>query len=367
MTDVLRVEYIDLSTPEVPNELRFSGNSLEFTGREDQRSVIEVLSGDGSVTINAGPLNDTIRGGAGNDIIRGGDGDDVIDGGAGADRISGGNGNDVLRFGAGDIVAGGGGKDTFQLDLSEPITATNVPRIVDFVPGDDDIILSAPDEPIEAFVYDKVTKTVILNSKPIIKLESESELLLTPDDISIVSVNSDDPTKTIDTINSGETTVYRFFNPTKGGHFYTADVNEKNYVQQNLNNYVFEGETYQTVDPVATAQAVGNTGDIQGEVESEEVYRFFNPTTGVHLYTTSENERDSVIENLDNFVFEGVKFYAYETQVDNSMPIYRFYEPSLGVHFYTPSENEKNSVQENLDNYVYEGVAYYAMPLEAEM
>ena len=107
-----------------------------------------------------------------------------------------------------------------------------------------------------------------------------------------------------------------------------------------------EGESYASVE-----QSTG-----------EEVYRFFNSQMGVHLYTTSEVERDSIIETLDNFSYEGVKFYAYETQIDNSVPVYRFYEPTIGVHFYTPNEAEKTYVEDNLPNYNFEGIAYYAFP-----
>ena len=99
---------------------------------------------------------------------------------------------------------------------------------------------------------------------------------------------------------------------------------------------------------------------------AEEVYRFFNPSTGVHLYTTSERERDFIIANLSNFQFEGVKFYAYETNVEGSIPVYRFFEPTLGVHFYTPNEREKTFVQENLSNYNFEGIAYYALPIDSD-
>ena len=362
MSSVLRVEYPDLSTPEVPNELRFSGDSLEFTGREDQKSFIEVESGDEPVTINAGPFDDTIIGGAGNDIIRGGAGNDNISGGPGADQISGGDGDDVLSFGAGDIVSSGGGTDIFQLDLSEEITADNAPQIVDFTPEVDRIQIPEGDEPVEALLYDEETGSLFVDGEPLVNLGSD--LLLSPDDVTVASVDPDTPPITLSRIDSNETTVYRFFDPTSGGHLYTVDENERNFVQENLDNYVYEGETYEAVEPLAIAQSLTDTGT---EVESEEVYRFFNPTTGVHLYTTNEIEKDNIIENLDNFVFEGVKFYAYETEVEGSMPIYRFYEPSLGVHFYTPDENEKNSVEENLDNYNYEGIAYYAMPLEAEM
>ena len=117
-----------------------------------------------------------------------------------------------------------------------------------------------------------------------------------------------------------------------------------------LSNYQYEGEAYRAVNPEAES--------------AEEVYRFFNPQTGFHLYTTDEREREYISDNLDHFTYEGIVFHAYETQIEESIPIYRFYEPSLGTHFYTEDETEMRSVQENLTNYNYEGIAYYAMPIE---
>lgn len=144
-------------------------------------------------------------------------------------------------------------------------------------------------------------------------------------------------------------TVFRFFNPNVGVHFYTADQNESDFVRDNLDVYNFEGESYKTVDPLTLG--------------AEDVYRFFNSRTGVHLYTTDEVERDFILENLNEFSFEGTAFNAYENNVEGSIPIYRFFEPSLGVHFYTPNEAEKDFVDNNLDNYDFEGIAYYAFPL----
>ncbi len=34
------------------------------------------------------------------------------------------------------------------------------------------------------------------------------------------------------------------------------------------------------------------------------------------------------------------------------------------MHFYTPSEGEKDFVEENLSNYEFEGIAYYAYPID---
>lgn len=354
MTNVVRVEYPDLSTELVKNELKITGDSLVITTREDQKSLIEVEDGNSSVTINSGPLDDTIIGGAGNDIIRGGAGNDNISGGPGKDRVSGGDGDDVLKIGPGDTISGGSGTNIFQFDLSQDFTSDDLPQIVDFKPGKDRIAVQGDDNLTESPVYDRKSGVVLLNGKEVVKLGEG--LILNADDIEVSG--NDLPVSLIDT---GDTTVYRFFDPTSGAHFYTVDEVEKNFVQETLDNYTFEGESYQTVDPLIGAQ-----GESDSESVSEEVYRFFNSTTGVHLYTTSEVERDSIIENLANFSYEGVKFYAHETEVEGSMPIYRFYEPSLGVHFYTPSEVEKDSVIENLDNYNYEGIAYYALPLEMD-
>ena len=364
MTSVVRLEYPDLSTELVKSELSFAGDSLDITGQDDQRAFVEVEAGDAPVTITTGSLDDTIVGGSGNDIISGGAGSDNIDGGPGNDNIQGGDGDDVLAIGPGDTVSSGGGTDILQFDLAQEYDAENLPTIEDFAPGEDRIAILGDENPTATPVYDSNTGSLIVDGEEIVQLKPD--LKLTSADVTIggtVGGTSVTPDPTPITIDSSETTVFRFFNPSKGGHFYTADVNERDSVRDNLDNYIYEGETYETATPTAVAQSI--TGE--ETVEAEEVYRFFNPSTGVHLYTTDENERDSIIENLDNFVYENVKFYAYETEVEGSLPVYRFYEPTLGVHFYTPDLNERNSVLENLDNYVDEGIAYYAMPLDAEM
>ena len=148
-------------------------------------------------------------------------------------------------------------------------------------------------------------------------------------------------------LNSTATIVYRFLNQDTGVHFYTASEIEKNAVEQ-LANFSFEGASYQGVDPLTSAG------------EPIPVYRFLNEDTGVHLYTTSENERNAV-EELDNFSFEGEAFSAYETEVDGSIPVYRFFNSITGAHFYTPSATERDSV-DDLSEYQSEGIAYYALP-----
>ena len=147
-------------------------------------------------------------------------------------------------------------------------------------------------------------------------------------------------------------TVYRFYNSSLGSHFYTVDEVERDYVNNNLDNYAFEGESYVTVDEITGSSSSSSSSP-------EAVYRFFNRSTGVHLYTASEHERDNIINNLPDFSYEDVKFHAYATEELGTVPVYRFYEPNIGVHFYTPNEGEKMYIEENLFNYNYEGIAYY--------
>ena len=334
--NTVKVIYPDLLSENGANEVLSTGDDLNITVFQDQRSEVEVESGDEGVTITGSQKDDTITGGAGNDTIAGGEGND---------SISGGDGDDFLVVTSGDTISSGNGNDIFAFDLSQELE--NLPTITDFESGDLLAITGAEDS-AEAPVYDRNTGVVLLGDKQLVKLDEQDD----PNNIKIGvdGKDSEAPSQ----INSAETTVYRFYDGSKGAHFYTVDEVEKEYVQEQLKNYTYEGESYNTVDPI--------TGS-----EMEQVYRFFNPTTGVHLYTTSEVERDSVRENLDNFTYEGVKFYAHETETEGSVPVYRFYEPTLGVHFYTPDKGEMESVMENLDNYNYEGIAYYADPLAGDI
>ena len=153
-----------------------------------------------------------------------------------------------------------------------------------------------------------------------------------------------------------EGTVYRLFNPEVGVHFYTSDRSERNSVIEDLPNYEYEGASFQTI---TEEEADSLTG-------ARPVFRFFNVDTGVHLYTINEAERDAIRENLPNFEFEGASYFAYDTQQEGTIPLYRFFDPEIGAHFYTPLAGERDAVVENLPGYELEGdggVAFYVEPL----
>ena len=180
--------------------------------------------------------------------------------------------------------------------------------------------------------------------------------------------------------------VYRFYNENKGTHFYTDSETEKDSVINNLPEYSFEGIAYNAMPEMSPG--------------ATQLYRFYNASKGYHFMTTGAEEALNVIRNSigNGFDFsnaEGVKpdgdgwGFQYEgrgfrvaTAMSNESDtsVYRFFNPSKGVHFYTASEAEANNViTESLgdgydlsnalngsDNllangwgYVYEGIAWY--------
>ena len=145
--------------------------------------------------------------------------------------------------------------------------------------------------------------------------------------------------------------VYRFFNLSTGVHFYTASESERDSVIEDLPHYSYEGGSFST--PQDAADAVP-------------VYRLYNANTGGHLYTISEAERDSISNNTDHYSYEGVAYHGYESDRPGRTALYRFYNSSLDIHFFTPNSAERDAVLANLPNYQLEGqdgVAFYVEPL----
>jgi Ca2+-binding RTX toxin-like protein len=91
-----------------------------------------VLIGNAAANGTGNSLANTITGNANANSLSGLAGDDILNGGAGNDELNGGPGNDRL--------SGGPGLDAFRFD--EPLdAATNVDRINEFTPADDEMRL----------------------------------------------------------------------------------------------------------------------------------------------------------------------------------------------------------------------------------
>ena len=143
--------------------------------------------------------------------------------------------------------------------------------------------------------------------------------------------------------------IYRFFNVDTGTHFLSGSTVERDSVINNLDAFNFEGPTFRAADPT--------------NVAADTVFRFFNTQTGTHFFTQSTVERDNILDTLPQFSFEGEAYKGYTEQVDGSIPLYRFFNTQTGTHFYTAAEAEKDSIIENLPTFNFEGTAYWVDPV----
>ncbi|MGB5710672.1 MAG: hypothetical protein WBM44_07150, partial [Waterburya sp.] len=148
--------------------------------------------------------------------------------------------------------------------------------------------------------------------------------------------------------------VHRFYQFEKGFHFYTSDKNEINIVQQQSAAgtlaYQYESEKFSVLSDNKDAF----TGETLAGVKP--VYRFFNTETGAHLYTSDEYEKSVIEDTLANYNFEGIKYYAFESEPTEieTIPVFRMLNNDTGSHLYTIDQNELNYIQQNLPNFSFE-------------
>ena len=156
--------------------------------------------------------------------------------------------------------------------------------------------------------------------------------------------------------------LHRFYQYQKGFHFYTADDNESKVIQQQTAagklSYDYEGESFKAL---ASNLDIITGGVVEGV---KEVYRFFNNETGAHLFTMFEAEKEYIENTLDNYSYEGIAYYAYSSEQIDVIPVYRILNGDTGTHLFTTDRNEVNNIQENLSNFSLEGdngIAFYVM------
>lgn len=113
--------------------------------------------------------------------------------------------------------------------------------------------------------------------------------------------------------------MYRLYNPNTGEHFYTASDEEREYV-------IEAGWNYEGVGWLAPAEGLP-------------VYRLYNANGGEHHYTMSMDECD-MLTNA-GWTLEGVGWYSDPNQ---SVPLYREYNPNQFScnHNYSPSTDERD-------------------------
>ena len=114
--------------------------------------------------------------------------------------------------------------------------------------------------------------------------------------------------------------IFRLYNPNSGEHFYTPSQEERDY----LICSGWKGEKYGWMSPVSS---------------DSPVYRLYNPYSGDHHYTMDEGERDYLSQTGWNY--EGIGWYSDDAK---SVPLYRQFNPNeiIGAHNYTTSLEEND-------------------------
>ncbi|MEN1975323.1 MULTISPECIES: CAP domain-containing protein [unclassified Cellulomonas] len=143
---------------------------------------------------------------------------------------------------------------------------------------------------------------------------------------------------------AGESTLYRFYRPSSGTHFYSTSKRERNSVIRDT-GFRYEGPVAYVLKPTSTASG------------SRDLNRFYQPGTGTHFYTSTTREYRTV-KTLPQYRLDGVTGKVYTTAGTGRTAMYRFYRPASGTHFYTASASERDSVKQ-LPGYTYEGIAFY--------
>lgn len=116
--------------------------------------------------------------------------------------------------------------------------------------------------------------------------------------------------------------MYRLYNPNSGEHFYTSDSSEKSHL-------VSLGWNYEGIGWLAPKES------------AIPVYRLYNAYGGEHHYTYDESEKDSLV--AAGWTYEGIGWYSADKQ---GYPLYREYNPNAFAnnHNYTKDVDEHNSL-----------------------
>lgn len=131
--------------------------------------------------------------------------------------------------------------------------------------------------------------------------------------------------------------MYRVYNPNTGEHFYTASEQERDAL---VNKHKWHDEGIGWIAP--------SSGD--------PVYRLYNKNGSEHHYTMSETERDALVKR--GWKFESIGWYS---DTKKRTKVYREYNPNArnNNHNYTADQKEHDTLLKR--GWIDEGVGWYAV------
>jgi hypothetical protein len=161
-------------------------------------------------------------------------------------------------------------------------------------------------------------------------------------------------TAEIPSVDRDKSEVYRFVESETQGEYYTTSEIERDSLINNEPNYELKEVSF------LSAPEPESQKDLDGVTP---VYRFISNDTGAYLYAVSDEL--AVMDKNFDYSFGGIAFYGYETQEAGTVPVYAFYNSKLDANFYTASIEEKDSYLESPDFQAVgeNGIAFYAEPI----
>ncbi|MCB2188665.1 MAG: hypothetical protein KQJ78_19780 [Deltaproteobacteria bacterium] len=136
--------------------------------------------------------------------------------------------------------------------------------------------------------------------------------------------------------------MYRAYNPTVLGHFFTTRHSE--FANAVANGYTDESTTHPAQlflvlqDPLPGLTRV--------------LHRLYNPNSGRHHYTYNDGERNNLVAAGWNFERdEGYIFTSQEAAPQGSVEVFNLYNTVVGSHLYTISASEAAYVVANIPNW----------------
>ncbi|TFK19153.1 hypothetical protein FA15DRAFT_709243 [Coprinopsis marcescibilis] len=148
--------------------------------------------------------------------------------------------------------------------------------------------------------------------------------------------------------NPGESVpLYRFFDSQREDHIYSTQntLGTGSSIPQGIACYVFTTHAPNTI-PLYL------------------IYRS-SPSKGDHFYTTDLSEKEGLLaNNSDQCEDRGIVAFVFKDETSGGVPLHRLWNAELNDHMYTVSESEKEAlmtrefVYEGVIGYVYPGTVF---------
>ena len=135
-------------------------------------------------------------------------------------------------------------------------------------------------------------------------------------------------------------TLYRYYNPKQGRHYYTTNFNEYG---SGANGWYLDGPQCMVFDH-------GDRGLIP-------LFRYYNSRSADHYYTTQFNELG---RGAGGYVLEGKACFIAQNPGPRLVPLLAYFNRASGDHFLTTSRDE---VGHGLDGFEFTSIVGYVIPI----